>query len=140
MFLQPKKTKYQKMMRNRGSLKGYSQRGHRLAFGEFGLKVMDRGEISARQLEAARRTISHETKRIGKMWIRVFPDKPITQKGAEVPMGSGKGSVDYWVVPVKPGRIMFEVSGITEETAREAFRKASAKLPFKTKFVSHEIV
>lgn len=138
-MLQPKKIKHAKMMRNRGSLKGTATRGHRLAFGSFGLKTLDRGELSARQIEAARRAITHHTKREGKVWIRIFPDKPLTRKAAEVPMGSGKGSVELWVAPVKPGRIIFEVDGLSEKVAREAFRRAGAKLPVRCKFVSNEL-
>ncbi len=138
-MLQPKKTKFQKMMRNRGSLKGIAVRGSRLAYGSFGLKVTECGEITARQIEAARRAISHHTNREGKLWIRIFPDKPLTRKAAEVPMGSGKGSVELWVAPVKPGRIAFELDGVSEKTARESFRRASAKLPIKCKFVTNEL-
>lgn len=135
-MLQPKKTKYQKMMRRRGKYKGNATRGHRLAFGSYGIKVTDRGEITQRQIEAARRAITHHFDRVGKVWIRIFPDKPITQKAAEVPMGSGKGTVEYYAAVVKPGNIIFEVDGVDEALAREAFRRAGAKLPLKTKFVS----
>lgn len=138
-MLQPKKTKFQKMMRNRGSLKGVAVRGSRLAFGSFGLKAVECGEITARQIEAARRAITHHTNREGKLWIRIFPDKPLTRKAAEVPMGSGKGSVELWVAPIKPGRIVFEIDGVSEKIARESFRRAAAKLPLKCKFVNSEL-
>lgn len=137
-MLQPRKVKYQKSMLRRGKLKGNTSRGHRLAFGSYGIKSLDRGFLSQRQIEAARRAISHYTKREGKVWIRIFPDKPITRKAAEVPMGSGKGVVEFYATPIKPGRIIFEVDGISEANAREAFRRATAKLPVKTKFISSE--
>lgn len=138
-MLQPKKTKFQKMMRNRGGLKGVAVRGSRLAFGSYGLKAVTCGEITARQLEAARRAITHHTQREGKVWIRIFPDKPITHKAAEVPMGSGKGAVEYWAAPIRAGRVLFEMDGVSEKTAREAFRKAGAKLPIVCKFVNSEL-
>lgn len=129
-MLQPKRTKYRKQHkgRNRGLAKG----GAKISFGEFGLKSTDRGRITSRQIEAARRTITRALKRGGKIWIRIFPDKPITQKPLEVRMGSGKGNVEYWVAEIKPGRVLFEVAGVNEELAREAFKLASAKLPVGT--------
>ncbi len=135
-MLFPKKTKYRKWHRNRGSLKGVATRGSRVAFGAYGLKLIQKGEITSRQIEAARRAIQRYLKRGGKLWIRVFPHKPITQKAAEVPMGSGKGSVEYYVAALKPGTVMFELEGVTEDQAREAFTLASHKLPAKTRFVT----
>lgn len=119
----------------KGRSKGVETRGTELSFGSYGLKAYDTKWVSARQLEAARRAIIRYLRKGGKMWIRVFPDKPVTQKGAETPMGGGKGAVDHYVVPVKPGRVLFEVEGIPEAQAREALRKASAKLAVKTKFI-----
>ena len=133
-MLQPKRVKYRKA--HRGRLKGAAQTGNTLSFGDFGLQAMERAWITARQIEAARRAIVHHFRRGGKLWIRVFPDKPVTKKPAETRMGSGKGSVDHWVAVVKPGRILFEVSGVREEVAREAMRLASHKLPIDTRFCS----
>lgn len=135
-MLQPKKRKYRKEFR--GRRKGLAQRGNAIDFGEFGLKTLDRGWLSARQIEAARKTITHHTKRLGKLWIRVFPDKPTTKKGAGVKMGSGKGDIDQYVAVIKPGRVLFEISGVPQAVAQEAFRKAGHKLPFKTVFVVKE--
>jgi len=132
-MLYPKKVKHRKWQRGRS--KGIARRGTELAFGSFGLKSMGKKWITSRQLEAARRAIIRYLRKGGKLWIRVFPDKPVTTKGVEVPMGGGKGSVDHYVYPIKPGRIIFEVDGIPIEMAREAFRKASNKLPIKTKFI-----
>lgn len=132
-LLQPKKTKYRKQQKGRS--KGLATRGTSLAFGTFGLKSLGTKWVTSRQIEAARITIVRYLKRRGKLWIRVFPDKPVTTKGTEIPMGGGKGSVDHYVFPVKPGRILFELGGITEEQARAALKKASYKLPIKTKFV-----
>ena len=132
-MLTPKKVKHRKWMKGRS--KGVETRGTELSFGSYGLKSYDTKWVSARQLEAARRAIIRYLRKGGKMWIRVFPDKPVTKKGAETPMGGGKGAVDHYVVPVKPGRVLFEVEGIPEEQAREALRKASAKLSVKTKFI-----
>jgi len=132
-MLTPKKVKHRKWMKGRS--KGIETRGTELSFGSYGLKSYGTKWVSARQLEAARRAIIRYLRKGGKMWIRVFPDKPVTQKGAETPMGGGKGAVDHYVVPVKPGRVLFEVEGIPEEQAREALRKASAKLSVKTKFI-----
>ncbi len=133
MLLQPKKVKHRKWQKGRS--KGIESRGNKLAFGSFGLKAMEAKWIRANQIEAARRAITRGMKKRGKVWIRIFPYKPITSKGTEFPMGGGKGSVDHYVCPVKPGRVMFEVSGVAEDTARTALRKASDKLPLKTKFV-----
>jgi large subunit ribosomal protein L16 len=132
-MLTPKKVKYRKWMKGRS--KGVETRGTTLSFGSYGLKAYDTKWVSARQIEAGRRAIIRYLRKGGKMWIRVFPDKPVTRKGAEVPMGGGKGSVDHYVTPVKPGRVLFEVEGIPEQDAREALRKAGAKLSVKTKFV-----
>lgn len=134
-MLQPIKTKYRKQHRLRGSFRGKATRGAELAFGSVGLKTLDAGEITARQLEAARRAMARSLKRGGKIWIRIFPHKPITKKGAEVPMGAGKGSVEYYVATVKPGTILFELDGLTHEAAREALRLASHKLPVCTKVI-----
>jgi large subunit ribosomal protein L16 len=133
-MMSPKKTKYRKA--HKGRIKGSAKGGYTLNFGEYGLKAMQPERITARQIEAARRAISRHVKRVGRMWIRIFPDLPVTRKPAEVRMGSGKGSVEFWAARVAPGRILFEIDGVTEEVAREAFDRASAKLPIKTKFVS----
>lgn len=132
-ILIPKKVKHRKWQR--GVSKGVAGRSTNLAFGSYGLKSLETKYITSRQIEAARRAIIRYLRKGGKLWIRIFPDKPITTKGAEVPMGGGKGSVEYYVFPIKPGRIIFELEGIPEKQAREAFRKASDKLPVKTKFV-----
>ncbi len=132
-MLSPKKTKYRKM--HKGRIHGNAKGGFTLNFGQFGLKAMEPERVTARQIEAARRAISRHMKRVGRLWIRIFPDLPVTAKPAEVRMGSGKGSVEYWAARVHPGRIMFELDGVTEEVARGAFERASAKLPIKTKFV-----
>ena len=134
-MLQPKKVKYRKTHRGRGSLKGLSQVGNMISFGTFGLKTETRGELTSRQIEAARRAMTRYIKRGGKIWIRVFPHKPITRKAAEMPMGSGKGSLEFYVMPVKPGKVLFEMEGVDESVAREAFKLAGYKLPVKTKFV-----
>ena len=130
----PKKTKYRKA--HKGRIRGNSKGGFTLNFGEYGLKALQPERVTARQIEAARRAISRHVKRVGRMWIRIFPDLPVTKKPAEVRMGSGKGSVEYWACRVEPGRIMFEIDGVPEAVAREAFDRASAKLPIKTKFVA----
>jgi len=135
-MLQPKRTKYRKMFRNRGGNSGLAQSGHRIAFGEFGIKALTAGELNSREIEAARRVISRSLNRTGKTWIRIFPHLAVTRKAAEVPMGSGKGSVDFYVARVKPGTILFEIGGCTEEAAREAMRLAGHKLSVLTKFVS----
>jgi len=132
-ILMPKKVKYRKRMK--GKSKGRASRGTRLAFGSYGLKSLGKKWLTARQIEAARRTIIRYLKKGGKLWIRIFPDKPVTHKGTEVPMGGGKGSVSHYVFPIKPGRVIFEIEGISEEEAREAFARASDKLPIKTKFI-----
>ena len=133
-MLQPKRTKYRKV--HRGRLKGKAQAGSTLVFGDFGLQAMESSWITARQIEAARRAIVHYLRRGVKIWICVFPDKPVTKKPAETRMGSGKGSLDHWVAVVKPGRILFEIGGVKEELAREAMRLASHKLPIDTKFIT----
>ena len=135
-MLMPKRTKYRKMMRGRN--RGESMRGATISFGEFGLKALDRCYLTARQIEAARKTITGATKRGGKLWIRVFPSKPITRKPLETRMGKGKGGVEYYAAVVKPGKILFEISGVDAKLAAEAFRLAAAKLPIKTKVVSLE--
>jgi large subunit ribosomal protein L16 len=132
-MLHPKKVKHRKW--HKGVSKGRESRGVEIAFGEFGLKVTETKWITSRQIEAARRAIIRYLKKGGKLWIRIFPDKPITSKGVEVPMGGGKGSVDQYVFPAKPGRIIFELAGIDEAKAKEAFKKAGDKLPIKTKFI-----
>ena len=129
----PKRVKHRKWRKGRS--RGVETRGTELAFGSFGLKALETIWISARQLEAARRTILRYLRKGGKLWIRIFPDKPITKKGTEVPMGAGKGAVDHYAFPIKPGRIIFELEGIKEDMAREAFKMASDKLPIKTKFI-----
>lgn len=133
-MLQPKKRKYRKEFR--GKRQGKAIRGSSLDFGEYGLKATDRGWLTARQIEAARRTITHHTKRIGKLWTRPFPDKPVTKRAAGAKMGSGKGDIEEYVAVIKPGRIIFELSGVTETVAQEAMRKAAHKLPFATQFVA----
>ena len=132
-MLQPKRTKFRK--KQKGRVKGIAQRGHRLAFGNFGIKSMEAGWITSRQIEASRIAVPRAMKREGQVWIRIFPDKPITKKPAEVRMGKGKGAPEYWVAVVKPGTIIFEASGISTELAKEALRLAQQKLPIKTKFV-----
>ena len=133
-MLSPKKTKYRKVQK--GRLKGIAYRGSTLHFGAFGLKAMTAERVTSRQIEAARRAITRHLKRAGKVWIRVFPDLPVTAKGAEARQGKGKGAVEYWACRVKPGRIMFEVDGVSDELARRAFELAAAKLPIKAKFVA----
>jgi large subunit ribosomal protein L16 len=132
-MLQPKRVKYRKQQR--GRMKGVALRGSSLAFGEFGLKALEPAWITNRQLEAGRVALTRAVKRGGKIWIRVFPDKPFTKKPAETRMGKGKGNPEYWVAVVKPGRILYEMEGMTEDAAREAFLLASRKLPIKTKFI-----
>ena len=133
-MLMPKRTKYRKQ--HRGRMKGRAGRGNVLSFGEFGLQALEPCWMTSRQIEAARRAIVRYVKRGGKLWIRVFPDKPVTAKAAETRMGAGKGAVDHWVAVVKPGRMIFEMSGVSEEAAREAMRLASHKLPNRTQFVT----
>ena len=134
-MLFPKKVKHRKWQKGRRRFEGNSKAGTELVFGSFGLKADGTKWITSRQIEAARKSMTHYLQRGGKLWIRIFPDKPVTQKGQEVPMGGGKGSVEYYAAPVKPGRILFEIDGITEEVAKEAMRLASHKLPIKTKFI-----
>jgi len=136
--LQPKRTKFRKQFK--GKNRGLAQNGNRVSFGEFGLKATERGRVSARQIESARRAMTRHIKRGGKIWIRVFPDVPISNKPLEVRMGKGKGNVEYWVAKVQPGFVMYEIEGVSEELAREAFRLASAKLPIKTVFVSRTVM
>jgi large subunit ribosomal protein L16 len=133
-MMSPKKTKFRKA--HKGRIHGNAKGGFTLNFGEFGLKALEPERVTARQIEAARRAISRHVKRVGRLWIRIFPDVPVTRKPAEVRMGSGKGSVEFWVCRVKPGRILFEVDGVTEAVAREALERAAAKLPIKTKFIA----
>ena len=132
-MLQPKQTKFRKM--HKGRNRGLAQSGNTVAFGKYGLKASTRGRITARQIEAARRAMTRYIKRGGNIWIRIFPDKPITKKPLETRMGKGKGNVEYWAALVQPGKMLYEMSGVEEETAREAFRLAAAKLPVKTTFV-----
>jgi large subunit ribosomal protein L16 len=134
-MLQPKKVKYRRVQKGKGYNKGHAHRGTEVAFGSYGLKALEFAWINSRQIEATRIAISRAMKREGAFWIRVFPDKPITKKPAEVRMGKGKGSPEYWAAVVKPGRILFELDGVPESVAREALRLASNKLPIKTKFV-----
>ena len=134
-MLQPKKTKYRKAQK--GKMKGNANRGTQLAFGSFGLKTLESAWLTARQIEAARQAATRYMKREGQLWIRIFPDKPITRKGQEVPMGGGKGSVEHYTAPIKPGRMLFEIDGVSEEIAREAMDLAAHKLPVKTKFVKN---
>ncbi|NOZ53653.1 MAG: 50S ribosomal protein L16 [Gammaproteobacteria bacterium] len=137
-MLQPKRTKFRKQ--HKGKNRGLAVRGSSVSFGEFGLKATGRGRITARQIEASRRAMTRHVKRGGKIWIRVFPDKPITKKPLEVRMGKGKGSVEYWVALIQPGRMLFEMEGVSEELAREAFRLAAAKLPISTTFVTRTVM
>jgi large subunit ribosomal protein L16 len=137
-MLQPKRTKFRKQQKGRN--RGLAQVGNRVSFGEFGLKATTRGFVTARQIESARRAITRYVKRGGKLWIRVFPDKPVTKKPVEVRMGKGKGNVEYWVAPIQPGRVMYEIQGVTEEQAREAFRLAAAKLSVKTTFIKRSVL
>ena len=134
-MLMPKRTKYRKIFRPR-KVRGKAQRGSTIAFGEYGLQAMDNAWITARQIESGRRAITNYLKRGGKVWIRIFPDKAITQKPAETRMGSGKGSPEYWVAVIKPGRIIYEVSGVPQDRADEALRRAAMKMPIKCKFVT----
>lgn len=137
-MLSPKRVKYRK--RQRGRLKGTAQRGAAVSFGEYGLKATTGGYLTARQIEAARRAMTRRVKRGGKMWIRIFPDVPVTKKPAETRMGSGKGTPEFWVAKIKPGRVLFEMSGVDEALAREAFKLAAFKLPVRTVFVRKEVV
>ncbi len=137
-MLQPKRTKFRKMFK--GKNRGLAQNGNRVSFGDFGLKAAERGRLTARQIEAARRAMTRHIKRGGKIWIRVFPDVPISSKPLEVRMGKGKGNVDYWVSKVQPGTVLYEIEGVDEELAREAFRLAANKLPIKTTFVARTVM
>jgi len=137
-MLQPKRTKFRKL--HKGRNRGLSLRGNKVSFGEYGLKAAERGRITARQIEAARRALTRHIKRGGKVWIRLFPDKPITKKPLEVRQGKGKGNVEYWVCQIQPGRMLYEMEGVSEEIAREAFRLAAAKLPVQTAFVARTVL
>ena len=137
-MLQPKRMKFRKMQKGRN--RGLAERGSKVSFGEYALKATGRGRITARQIEAARRTMTRHIKRGGKIWIRIFPDKPITGKPLEVRQGKGKGNVEYWVCQIQPGRVLYEMEGVPENLAREAFELAAAKLPFKTTFVTRTVM
>ncbi len=137
-MLQPKRTKFRKQFKGRN--RGLATTGSKVSFGEFGLKAVERGRITARQIEAARRAMTRYVKRGGKIWIRVFPDVPVSKKPLEVRMGKGKGNVEYWVCKIQPGRVLYEMEGVNEVIAREAFKLAAAKLPFKTTFVSRQVM
>ncbi|WP_416138297.1 50S ribosomal protein L16 [Halomonas sp. HK25] len=137
-MLQPKRMKFRKMQKGRN--RGLALRGSRISFGEYGLKATGRGRITARQIEAGRRAITRHVKRGGKIWIRVFPDKPISKKPLEVRMGKGKGSVEYWVAQIQPGRVLYEIEGVSEELAREAFTLAAQKMPISTTFVKRTVM
>jgi large subunit ribosomal protein L16 len=136
--LQPKRTKYRKQMKGRN--RGMATTGNKVSFGEYGLKATSRGRITARQIEAARRAVTRHVKRGARIWIRIFPDKPISKKPLEVRMGGGKGNVEYWVAQIQPGRVLYELEGVPEELAREAFRLAAAKLPVQTAFVTRQVL
>lgn len=138
-MMMPKRTKYRKQHKLTGLQKGNAQRGTKVSFGEFGLQATTHARITARQIESARRAINRHIKRGGQIWIRIFPDKPISKKPLEVRQGKGKGNVEYWVAPVQPGKMLFEIEGVSEELAREAFRLAAAKLPARTQFVCREV-
>lgn len=135
-MLMPKRVKYRK--HHRGRMKGKAYRGNKVSFGEYGLQALEPCWMTSRQIEAARRSIVRYVRRSGKLWIRIFPDKSVTQKPAETRMGGGKGNVDHWVAVVRPGRMLFEISGVSESTAREAMRRAAHKLPIRTRFVTRE--
>ncbi len=137
-MLQPKRTKFRKMQKGRN--RGLAQRGSKVSFGEFALKATGRGRLTARQIEAARRAMTRHVKRGGKIWIRVFPDKPITEKPLEVRQGKGKGNVEYWVAQIQPGKVLYEMEGVSEQLAREAFNLAAAKLPISTTFVKRSVM
>jgi large subunit ribosomal protein L16 len=137
-MLQPKRTKFRKQQK--GKNRGLAHRGSTVSFGEFALKAVEHGRLTARQIESARRAITRAIKRGGKIWIRVFPDKPITQKPLEVRQGSGKGNVEYWVAQIQPGRILFEMEGVSKELAQQAFQLAEAKLPFKVTFAERQVM
>jgi|SRR5690606_29378508 len=137
-MLQPKRTKFRKQMKGRN--RGLAERGSKVSFGEYALKATDRGQITARQIESARRAMTRHVKRGGKIWIRIFPDKPITSKPLEVRQGKGKGNVEYWVAQIQPGKVLYEMEGVSEEMAREAFQLAAAKLPLGTTFVKRSVM
>ncbi len=137
-MLQPKRTKFRKQFKGRN--RGLANTGNKVSFGQFGLQAAERGRITARQIESARRAMTRYIKRGGKIWIRVFPDVPISKKPLEVRMGKGKGNVEYWVCKIQPGKMLYEMEGVTEEIAREAFKLAAAKLPFKTNFVIRQVM
>ena len=137
-MMQPKRTRYRKQQKGRN--RGIATTGNRVSFGEYGMKATTRGRITARQIEAARRALTRKVKRGAKIWIRIFPDKPITKKPLEVRQGKGKGNVEYWVAKIQPGRMLYEMQGVDEELAREAFRLAAAKLPVQTTFVSRTAI
>ncbi len=137
-MLQPKRTKFRKQQKGRNH--GLASRGDKVSFGEYAIKATTRGPVTARQIEAARRAITRHVKRGGKLWIRIFPDTPITSKPLEVRQGKGKGNVDHWAAKIQPGRVLYEIEGVSEEVAREAFRLASAKLPIQTRFVTRTVV
>ena len=137
-MLQPKRTKFRKQ--HKGRNRGLAQRGNSVSFGEYGLKATTRGRITARQIEAGRRALTRHVKRGAKIWIRIFPDKPITKKPLEVRQGKGKGNVEYWVAQIKPGTMLYEMEGVDEELAREAFRLAAAKLPVRTTFATRKML
>ena len=137
-MLQPRRTKFRKQQKGRN--RGLALRGSKVSFGEYALKATDRGRMTSRQIEAARRTITRHVKRGGKLWIRVFPDVPITKKPIEVRQGKGKGNVEYWIAQIQPGRVLYEIEGVSEQVAREAFKLAAAKLPFRTAFVSRTVM
>ncbi|MGB7754499.1 MAG: 50S ribosomal protein L16 [Salinisphaera sp.] len=137
-MLQPKRVKFRKVQKGRN--RGLAQRGNEVSFGEFGLKAVERGRLTARQIEAARRAMTRHIRRGGKTWIRVFPDKPVTKKPIEVRMGKGKGNVEFWVAKVQPGSMLYEMEGVSREVAQEAFRLAASKLPVKTVFVERKVM
>ena len=137
-MLQPKRTKFRKQFKGRN--RGLATTGSKVSFGEYGLKAVERGRITARQIEAARRAMTRHVKRGGKIWIRVFPDVPVSKKPLEVRMGKGKGNVEFWICKIQPGRVLYEMEGVDEGIAREAFKLAAAKLPFKTTFVSRQVM
>ena len=137
-MLQPKKTKFRKQQKGRN--RGLAQNGNKVSFGDFGLKAIGRGRLTARQIEAARRAMTRHVKRGGKIWIRIFPDTPVTKKPLEVRKGKGKGNVEYWVAKIQPGKMLYEMEGVSEELAREAFKLAAAKLPIQTTFVTRTLM
>jgi len=137
-MLQPKRTKFRKQFKGRN--RGLANNGNKVSFGQYGLQATERGRITARQIESARRAMTRHIKRGGKIWIRIFPDVPISKKPLEVRMGKGKGNVEYWVCKIQPGKMLYEMEGVTEEIAREAFKLAAAKLPFKTNFVVRQVM